>query len=1064
MSLLCFPVAVYMLSFLFIFSSSSAHSFHDDGHSLLSFKSAITSDPHGSMADWLPAHPFCNWSAITCSRRHVDRVVSLNLSSMSLYGTIAPSLANLTFLHMLDLSNNALHGHIPTQLGRLSRLRILWVDGNELTGSIPSDLHNCTNLVLLGLGYNNLTGSIPQELGSLTHLKELYMGANILTGNIPIFWSNISTLTHLEICINKLTGSLPTELGRLSSLQILYLYQNELSGPIPTSLSNISTLIDLEISKNKFTGSIPEELSLLTSLQYLSLFDNELSGTIPASLSNISTLTDLEINLNKLTGSIPTSLSNMVNLFLLNLWGNQLSGNIPNSIGNCTKLTALALNHNKLSGSVPVELGKLPLLERLRLHNNQLSSGSATTMPFLVALTNCSHLKQLTLDNNKLSGVLPFAIGKLSTNLSYLSLSKNMIEGTIPPSIGNLSRLSYLNLSENFLNGRIPSLRNLTNIERLCLENNKLEGNIPNDFQNLQHLGLLDISGNMLSGKVPNSLASLKQLRDLLLHHNQLSGNIPAILGNCTNLELLDLSHNRLTGSIPREIVALYNLHFYLNLSWNLLEGPLPMEIGKIAMAQAIDISANHLSGFIPPTLGSCVELLSLNLSRNSFQGSIPDLLGNLQNLMSLDLSSNFLSGTIPITLNKLKMLQYLNLSFNKFTGELPKGALFANQSIVMSFNGNPNLCGPKIFQLYACPTPRGHVTIVKQLNYPRISYQELHMATNGFSQANLLGTSSFGSIYKGTLKDGTFVAVKVYQLQNDQADKSFKAECSVLQKVRHRNLVKIISSCSNLHFKGLLFEFISKGSLEKHLYPDRDDNNGEDSCELGLKARLDIAIDVSYAMEYLHHDCFVQVVHCDLKPSNVLLDGDMLGHVTDFGISRLIGESSTSSLTSTLCLRGSVGYIAPEYGLGGTVSTQGDVYSYGILLLEMLTRKRPTSDIFDGNLNLHNWVKSTFQNRLKEVIDSVLFSELNGDEFEENNAYKCLISLLQVGLHCSKCSPEERPTMRDVVRMLESIREDLMENIVPSRGLRRSISNLLSSTSATSNDAPTLNEQSSTF
>lgn len=754
---------------------------------------------------------------------------------------------------------------------------------------------------------------------------------------------------------------------------------------------------------------------------------------------------------------------------------------------------------------MPIELGKLPLLEIVFLHNNQLTSGSATTMPALVALTNCSHLKQLDLHNNKLSGVLPFSIGKLSTNLSYLSLSKNMIEGIIPPSIGNLSSLSYLNLSENLLNGRIPPLRNLTNLERLCLENNKLQGNIPNDFQNLQHLGFLDISGNMLSGKIPNSLASLKQLRDLLLHHNQLSRDIPTSLGNCTNLEKLDLSHNRLTGSIPREIAALYNLHFYLNLSWNLLEGSLPMDIGKIAMAQAIDISANHLSGVVPPTLGSCVELLSLNLSQNSFQGSIPDSLENLRSLVSLDLSSNFLSGTIPITLNKLKMLQYLNLSFNKLIGELPKGGIFANQSIVMSFNGNPNLCGPKLFQLYACPTPRSHLTILKKvllsmsgaiafilcclvlrflwrgnihiqsidvsraifqkLDYQRISYQELHIATNGFSQASLLGTSSFGSIYKGTLKDGTFVAVKVYQLQNDQAEKSFKAECSVLQKIQHRNLVKIISSCSNLHFKGLVFEFISNGSLEKHLYPDnRDDNNGEDSCELGLKARLDIAIDVAYAMEYLHHDCFVQVVHCDLKPSNVLLDGDMLGHVTDLGISRLIGESSTNSLTSTLYLRGSVGYIAPEYGLGGIVSTQGDVYSYGILLLEMLTRKRPTSDIFVGNLNLHNWVKSTFQNRLKEVIDSGLFSEVNEDEFEENNAYKCLISLLQVGMLCSKYSPEKRPTMRDVVRMLESIREDLMENIVPSRGLRRSISNLLNSTSATSNDIPTLNEQSSTF
>jgi LRR receptor-like serine/threonine-protein kinase FLS2 len=406
------------------------------------------------------------------------------------------------------------------------------------------------------------------------------------------------------------------------------------------------------------------------------------------------------------------------------------------------------------------------------------------------------------------------------------------------------------------------------------------------------------------------------------------------------------------TGRIPREIAKLYNLQFYLNLSWNLLDGSLPMEIGKIAMAQAIDISANQLTGVIPPTLGSCSELQSLNLSRNAFHGSIPESLGNLQSLMNLDLSFNSLSGTIPITLQKLKMLQFLNLSFNNLTGEIPKGGFFANQTTIMSFIGNPNLCGPHVFMLPTCPTPRDHFALVKKILFPmsgaiafilcclllgflwrgnihiqnfdssqaifqklehkRISFQELHIATNGFTETNLLGSSSTGSVYKGILSDGTLVAVKVFQLQNDQGEKSFKAECSVLQKVRHRNLVRIITSCSNLHFKGLVFQFMPNGSLEKHLYPDRDENNGEDVCGLGLKTRVNIAIDVAHAMEYLHHYSYVQVVHSDIKPSNVLLDEDMTGHVTDFGLARLIGATSTDSLTSTLALRGSMGYIAP--------------------------------------------------------------------------------------------------------------------------------------------------------
>ena len=202
--------------------------------------------------------------------------------------------------------------------------------------------------------------------------------------------------------------------------------------------------------------------------------------------------------------------------------------------------------------------------------------------------------------------------------------------------------------------------------------------------------------------------------------------------------------------------------------------------------------------------------------------------------------------------------------------------------------------------------------SIFQKLEHKRISYQELHVATNGFSKANLLGTRSFASVYKGIMSDDTLVAIKVFELQKEKVEKSFRVECIVLQKVRHRNLVRIITSCSSLHFKGLVFPFMSNGRLEKHLYPNREGINGEDVCELRLKARLDIAIDVAHAMEYLHHDCFVQIVHCDLKPNNILLDEDMTSHVTDFGISKLIDPASIDSLTSTLSLKGSMGYIAP--------------------------------------------------------------------------------------------------------------------------------------------------------
>eukprot|EP00253_Pinus_taeda_P006152 PITA_06152 len=221
----------------------------------------------------------------------------------------------------------------------------------------------------------------------------------------------------------------------------------------------------------------------------------------------------------------------------------------------------------------------------------------------------------------------------------------------------------------------------------------------------------------------------------------------------------------------------------------------------------------------------------------------------------------------------------------------------------------------------------------------------------------------------------------------------------------------------------------MSNGSLEKHLYPSTNNNNGEDSCEIGLKTRLDIAIYVADAIEYLHHDSFLQVVHCDLKPNNVLIDEDMLGHVTDFGIARLIDETSSESLTSSHSLKRSMGYIPPEYGFGETMSTKGDIYNYGILLLEMLTRERPTNDMFFGALNLHKWVNLAFPSKVKEVIDHNLLRDVDGDQFEENNVFNCIFSLTQVALLCSKDSPNERPTMRDVVLVLERLRNDLGAN-----------------------------------
>ncbi|KAJ0104772.1 hypothetical protein Patl1_19218 [Pistacia atlantica] len=298
---------------------------------------------------------------------------------------------------------------------------------------------------------------------------------------------------------------------------------------------------------------------------------------------------------------------------------------------------------------------------------------------------------------------------------------------------------------------------------------------------------------------------------------------------------------------------------------------------------------------------------------------------------------------------------------------------------------------------------------------WARISYLEIQRATDGFNESNLLGIGGFGSVYKGILSDGTNVAIKVFNLQLEKAFKSFDSECEVLRNIRHRNLVKIFSSCCNIDFKGLVLEFMPNGNLEKWLY---SHNNF-----LNILERLDIMIDVASAFEYLHHDHSTPVIHCDLKPNNILLDENMVARVSDFGIAKLLGDENSMTQTMTMA---TVGYMAPEYGSVGIVSTKGDVYSYGILLMETFARKKPTDEMFSGEMSLKNWVENSLPHAVTEVVDANLLQEETGFGAK----IECLSSIMELAMDCSKESPEQRITMKSAVVKLKKIKEKYLNGI----------------------------------
>ncbi|CAN1744604.1 Probable LRR receptor-like serine/threonine-protein kinase At3g47570 [Linum perenne] len=734
----------------------------------------------------------------------------------------------------------------------------------------------------------------------------------------------------------------------------------------------------------------------------------------------------------------------------LDLKLNRLSGTISPYIGNLTFLTHLILNNNTISGEIPPDIGRLHSLQELVLVQNSLTGTIPANISACSNLTSLRigyNGLIMSFGSNRFSGVFPPQFFNSSSiqvisDLVHLNLAVNNFSGQIPDSISNATNLQVLELGQNNFHGKVPSLAKLNRLQLLGLINNSLgsDGQDGDDLMFLHSLTnstllevlmTLQVQNNNLSGTIPSNIGNSTKLLSVWLQGNHLEGSIPSSFGSCKGMTLLYLASNNLSGSIPPEILNLPDLSITLNLSRNSLSGQIPDEVGNLINLGRLDLSNNFLTGRIPANLGRCVRLETLNLMGNMFQGSIPSSLRALRGLVVLDLSRNNLSGEVPVFLQEFTSLVRLNLSYNNLEGALLKQGIFGNATVTMVM-GNSELCGgmPE-FGLPKCPvqgSKKGGLNTVvkivisvvcgllglisllsfiylcflkKKIKDPEASkftgnalleatYHHLLKATDGFSSANLLGVGSFGSVYQGLIviddSSTKMVAVKVLNLQNARASKSFVAECEVLKNIRHRNLVKLLTVCSGIdyhgnEFKALVYDFMVNGSLEEWLHIQVIPEEAS-TRKLTLLQRLNIAIDVGSGLDYLHNNSGIPVVHCDLKPSNILLDVNMVGHIGDFGLAKFLpevaaGPPTTDIANSSIGVRGTVGYSAPEYGMGSEVSRSGDVYSYGILLLEMFTGRRPTDEMFRDGLNLHNFIAEGLPDKAAEIMDPVLLMEM---------------------------------------------------------------------------------------
>lgn len=834
-------------------------------------------------------------------------------------------------------------------------------------GPLPPSLSSLPNLLHLDISGNSLSGQIPPAFGSFRRIQKIVLTGNFLNGNIPAELGNVTTLKSLELAYNPFSpGRLAPELGNISSLERLWLSGCSLVGVIPDSFSGLSRLNDLDVSNNRLSGPIPSWIFRLTGIIQIELFNNSFTGELIPGWSNLTELRRFDGSLNKFTGTIPDELTQLP-LESFALSENQLEGLLPESIARSPNLYELRVFGNRLVGSLPSELGKN------------------------------SPLETIDVTGNAFSGRIPSNLCEKGV-LVELVLINNMFSGEIPDSLGKCKSLS-----------------------RVRLASNRLSGEVPSEFWNLPHVYLLD------------------------LHENSFSGNISHMLSGALNLSTLTISKNRFSGNIPNEIGHLSKL-MYFSGSDNKLSGRIPKNLVNLVMLERLDLDNNEISGEIPMGIQGLRELNELNLANNRLSGEIPDEIGNLPGLNYLDLSGNSLSGKIPVGLQNLK-LNKLNLSNNHLTGAIP--SMYAKEVYRDSFLGNPGLCGYGFLGL--CPKHRSDknpgnswmlatifviagiffivgvawfllkyrkvkktkkgVTIVKWRSFHKLGLNDFDIV-DCLKEDNVIGTGASGKVYKAVLGNGELVAVKkLWERSNtydtgftgDESKKDeFESEVEILGKIRHKNIVRLWCCCNAGNSKLLVYEYMPNGSLGDVLHSTK-------GGMLDWPTRFNIALDAAEGLSYLHHDCVPPIVHRDVKSNNILLDGEFGARIADFGVAKFINAVNKGAESMSV-IAGSCGYIAPEYAYTLRVNEKSDTYSFGVVILELVTGKPPIDKKF-GEKDLAAWVHTTMdQKGPNHVID------LNLDSIYKEQICK----VLDIGLLCISPLPINRPSMRRVVKMLQ--------------------------------------------
>ncbi|GFQ06094.1 probable leucine-rich repeat receptor-like serine/threonine-protein kinase at3g14840 [Phtheirospermum japonicum] len=908
-------------------------------------------DPCSGLSGWVTQNPVKgNENALTCDctfqNNTVCHVVSIILKAQNLNGSVPRELVRLPFLREIDLTRNYLNGTIPLEWGSMNLVNISLI-GNRVTGPIPRALANISTLANLTLEYNQLSGTIPPEFGNLPRIERLLFTSNNLTGELPANLARLSTLKDLRIGDNNFQGSIPNFIQNWTIIEKLIIQGSGLTGPIPAGIASLTRLTDLRISDLSGNDSAFPPLSNIRRLKTLILRSCNIVGQLPSYIGEMTGLKVLDLSFNKLSGPIPDSFVGLSNTDYVYLTGNSLSGPLP----------AWMLTDG----------------DRIDLSYNNLTSTNAAP--------NCQ-----------------------PRNLNLFASSKGNTSGIV--SCLRISRCEREHYSLHINCGG----RQVADSKGTIYEDDADSGGPSNFFSSRTNWGFSS-TGHFLDDDRPSD-SFVWQNRSVI------SGDNPQLYADA-RLSPLSLTYY---GFCLRNGNYTVNLHFAEIILTN---DQTYYSVGRRLFDVYIqpDNSARRVNG---PRQGSVNFCRPMKLSPRPGKRVLKDF--NIESEaggVNRPIRRNF---TAVVTDNSLDIRFYWA---GKGTNGIPFRGVYG--PLISAISVDPNYTPPAekgdgristgavigivlgvvftfllvlgVLWWKGCLRRKDEVHNDLKGLEGSFSLKQIKAATNNFDPVNKIGEGGFGPVYKGTLLDGTVIAVKQLSAKSKQGNREFVNEIGMITALQHPHLVKLHGCCIEGNQLLLIYEYMENNSLARALFGPE-----EHQLHLDWPTRHKICIGIARGLAYLHEESRLKIVHRDIKATNVLLDKNLVPKISDFGLAKLDEEDNTHISTR---IAGTFGYMAPEYAMRGHLTDKADVYSFGVVLLEVVSGSSNTSNKYKTDtFYLLDWANTLKEEgKLIELVDPRLGSNFNEEE---------AMTAIHLGLVCTNAVAAERPNMSAVVSILE--------------------------------------------